>query len=131
MALAAILVCCMGTFAWAEGGDGGSGVIEPVSPEQFGSKLQGLGDMLYDATSPVADTIAKISLAIAGLLLIVLIVSGAATGTGAIIATAMSSTSSTTIGFFIFRSLCTYITQLPFWFLLSPIRAAPAVLVQR
>ncbi|MGI6405496.1 MAG: hypothetical protein ACOX2E_03290 [Syntrophaceticus sp.] len=78
MALAAILVCCMGTFAWAEGGDGGSGVIEPVSPEQFGSKLQGLGDMLYDATSPVADTIAKISLAIAGLLLIVLIVSGAA-----------------------------------------------------
>jgi|GEM_PF-2296513 len=59
------------------GNSGNVGGIEPVSPERFFGKVQQLGEKLYGATSPVADTAAKLSLAAAGLLLILLIVLGA------------------------------------------------------
>lgn len=62
----------------ASSGDSGKiGGIEPVSPERFFGKVQLLGEKLYGAASPVADTAAKLSLAAAGLLLILFIVLGA------------------------------------------------------
>jgi hypothetical protein len=77
MVLTVMLMCCMVTVAFAEGSSE-TGGIEPVSPEQFASKIQGVCDMIYEASSPVVDTIAKIALAVAGLLLIVLLFSGVA-----------------------------------------------------
>ncbi|MDH7578259.1 MAG: hypothetical protein QHH75_10685 [Bacillota bacterium] len=59
------------------GGSGKIGGIEPVSPEQFAGKVQELGEKLYGAASPLADMVAKLSLAAAGLLLVLLIVLGA------------------------------------------------------
>lgn len=59
------------------GGSGKIGGIEPVSPEQFAGKVQELGEKLYGAASPLTDTAAKLSLAAAGLLLVLLIVLGA------------------------------------------------------
>ncbi|MGB9792597.1 MAG: hypothetical protein ACPLTR_08490 [Thermacetogeniaceae bacterium] len=61
----------------SSGSSGEVGGIRPVSPEEFAGKVQALGEKLYGAASPVADTVAKLSLAAAGILLILLIVLGA------------------------------------------------------
>jgi len=70
-----------GTQAAESGSGGGSGGtiggIPVVSPEHFAGKLNQLGDTLYKTASPVADMIAKLSLAGSGLLLVLLLVLGA------------------------------------------------------
>lgn len=94
LALLALLVFALAAPAFADEGAGNAaqaptreqaspgssgeiGGIKPVSPEQFAGKVQQLGEKLYGAASPVADMVAKLSLAAAGLLLILLIVLGA------------------------------------------------------
>lgn len=76
--LLVILVLAACPPAWAEDVAPRNGVtvsgIEPVSPDRFTGKLKDLGDMLYSAVSPVADTVAKISLATAGILLVAMLV---------------------------------------------------------
>lgn len=60
------------------GGENGGtvGGIKPVSPEKFGSKVQQLGDTIYDATSPITDVVAKLGIAFSGLILIFVLVLG-------------------------------------------------------
>lgn len=61
------------------GGEGDSGTvggIQPVSPEKFGSKVQQLGNTIYDATSPITDVVAKLGIAFSGLILIFVLVLG-------------------------------------------------------
>lgn len=53
------------------------GGIEPVSPGDFSAKLQKLGDKLYSTASPLVDMTAKLSLAGAALLLLLVLILGA------------------------------------------------------
>lgn len=68
----AVLLCVSAVPAGAETVGG----IDPVSPEQFAGKFTELGDIIYGAASPITDTVAKISLSLAGLLLVVMLIIG-------------------------------------------------------
>jgi len=69
--LFALLVLAAGTQCFAADGTGGTVVdtsgIPPVSPEEFTSRVNGIMDKLYTASSPITDTVAKLMLAAAGI----------------------------------------------------------------
>ncbi|KUK40838.1 MAG: hypothetical protein XD69_1108 [Clostridia bacterium 62_21] len=58
------------------GGQGAVGGVRPVSPEEFTGKIQELGDMAYQAASPLVDMVAKFALAVAGVVLALFLVYG-------------------------------------------------------
>ncbi|MGQ9533429.1 MAG: hypothetical protein ACUVTQ_11620 [Desulfotomaculales bacterium] len=73
-------------------GQGGVGGIRPVSPDEFSSKLNRLGDKLYETASPVTDTVAKLTVALAGVCLILFLAFGAkvvSRAVGAVLAVAL------------------------------------------
>ena len=75
-----LLVFLRGTVVHADTGDTGqSGVtagIRPVSPEEFTGRVNSIIDKAYAAASPVADAVAKIMLAAAGVAALFILFSG-------------------------------------------------------
>jgi len=66
--------------------------IRPVSPEEFTEKIEQLGGMAYQAASPLMDMIAKLALALVGVLFVFFLVYGVkvvARGVGAVLAVAV------------------------------------------
>ena len=52
------------------------GGIQPVSPEQFTQKVDGMIDRAYRAASPVTDAVAKIMLAVTGVAALLILFTG-------------------------------------------------------
>ena len=53
-----------------------NGGIQPVSPDQFASKVNKLIDGAYRTASPITDAVAKIMLALAGIAALLVLFSG-------------------------------------------------------
>jgi hypothetical protein len=51
-------------------------VIPPVSASQLSAKLQSVGDEAYGMASPLVDMVAKLMLALAGIMLLLMLVFG-------------------------------------------------------